>query len=386
MDIISLPQETSRMEIIHIALGKVNPNRMNGVNKVVYNLATEQVKAGNKVSVWGISNSIEHDYPERNFTTVLFKKKSNPFAVPAGFEDALIQSHSNTIFHIHGGFIPVFYSISKLMRKLNRKFIFTPHGSYNRIAWRKSGFSKRIYFNLFENNMLKNAALVHVLGKSETEGLNTISSGLEIVRAPYGFELASNEILPTRAAKENYLIGFCGRIDIYTKGLDVLVKAFADFLKTHPLSNLWIIGDGPERVALENQVKQLNVSEKVIFYGSKYGQEKDDLISQLDLFVHPSRNEGLPTAVLEASSMGIPCLITEATNLGDEVRASDSGIVIAHTNAAEMVQGFEKSFEVFSKPSAAEQRKNAQQMVLDYFNWNKVIDNFNSIYKRALSK
>jgi hypothetical protein len=43
------------MEIIHIVLGKANPDRMNGVNKVVYQLATKQVEFGENVAVWGLS-------------------------------------------------------------------------------------------------------------------------------------------------------------------------------------------------------------------------------------------------------------------------------------------------------------------------------------------
>jgi glycosyltransferase involved in cell wall biosynthesis len=374
------------MEIIHIALGKVNPNRMNGVNKVVFNLALEQVKAGIDVQVWGISNSLEHNYPERNFTTVLFKKKANPFAIPDSFVDALINSKPSTIFHIHGGFIPVFYCISKLMQKFNRKFIFTPHGSYNRIALRKNGFLKRIYFNLFELKMLKNASLVHVLGKSESEGLDEISSELEVHRVPYGFELSSTIYQNENSINESYTIGFCGRIDIYTKGLDVLLNAFAVFLESNSNAKLWIIGDGIERQKLENKAKKLKIFNSVVFYGSRYGNEKNELIAQLDLFVHPSRNEGLPTAVLEASSMGIPCLISEATNLGDEVRASNSGVVIAHTNNTEMLEGIKACYEAFSKTSINELRNNSKQMVTDYFNWNKIIADFNSIYNRALSK
>jgi hypothetical protein len=60
------------MEIIHIVLGKANPDRMNGVNKVVYQLATKQAEFGEKVSVWGISGDTVNNYGERNFNTELF--------------------------------------------------------------------------------------------------------------------------------------------------------------------------------------------------------------------------------------------------------------------------------------------------------------------------
>ena len=51
------------MEIIHLVLGKANPLRMNGVNKVVHELAEQQCASGLKASVWGITAQPVHDYP-----------------------------------------------------------------------------------------------------------------------------------------------------------------------------------------------------------------------------------------------------------------------------------------------------------------------------------
>ena len=62
------------MEIIHLILGKANPQRMNGVNKVVYQLATEQTNAGKTVIVYGIAADTNINYPDRNFTTKKNKK------------------------------------------------------------------------------------------------------------------------------------------------------------------------------------------------------------------------------------------------------------------------------------------------------------------------
>ena len=64
------------MEIIHIVLGKANPDRMNGVNKVVFQLATKQAESGRKVTVWGITKDPIKNFPDRNFETVLFPLES----------------------------------------------------------------------------------------------------------------------------------------------------------------------------------------------------------------------------------------------------------------------------------------------------------------------
>ncbi|MEZ5173674.1 MAG: glycosyltransferase family 4 protein [Bacteroidia bacterium] len=372
------------MEIIHIALGKVNPQRMNGVNKVVYNLATEQAKAGMHVSVWGISSSIEHNYPERNFKTIIFKKAFFPFSLPAGFEEAVLSTSEDTVFHIHGGFIPVFYSISGILKKLDRKIIFTPHGSYNKIAWRKSYYLKSAYFRLFEQKMLNRVSVIHVLGKSETDGLNALSSGHEIQRIPYGFELNS-ELKTTASDNFEFIIGFCGRIDIYTKGLDVLIDGFAQFLSINKDARLWIIGDGSQKQELIERAVGLGIAQNCVFWGSKFGDEKDNLIVQMNLFAHPSRNEGLPTAVLEAASLGVPCMITEATNLGEEVKSAGSGVVIPAADALAVAAAFKQVYFTSKSDGLNELKNKSQEMVANYFNWSDILKQFDSIYNRALS-
>jgi hypothetical protein len=57
------------MEIIHLVLGKANPQRMNGVNKVVFEMATKQADNGFAIQVWGIAKDTTHNYPNRSFIT-----------------------------------------------------------------------------------------------------------------------------------------------------------------------------------------------------------------------------------------------------------------------------------------------------------------------------
>ena len=157
------------MEIIHVILGKANPNRMNGVNKVVNSIATFQKKLGHKVSVWGITKNPVHDYPERNYDTILFKEKSK-FFMPKGMLSQINKQSKETTFHFHGGFIPQFILISKFILKRGAKYVFTPHGSYNTIAMERSNWKKKLYVLLYEKKMVENAKSIHFIGKSEIEG------------------------------------------------------------------------------------------------------------------------------------------------------------------------------------------------------------------------
>ena len=97
---------------------------------------------------------------------------------------------------------------------------------------------------------------------------------------------------------------FVGRL-APEKGLDVLLQAWATEVRPErPAARLTLIGDGPERSSLETQAERLGVQNAVEFAG-----RVDDPIARLrdcDLFVLPSREEGMSVALLEAMALGIP--------------------------------------------------------------------------------
>ena len=106
------------MKIIHLVLGKANPERMNGVNKVAHNLATTQTDLGYDVTLWGITESLVHNYPPRNYKTDLFQAIDSRFKVHESIVEAIEKLPKDTIFHIHGSFIKEFYIVSKLLKKI----------------------------------------------------------------------------------------------------------------------------------------------------------------------------------------------------------------------------------------------------------------------------
>jgi len=366
------------MEIIHIVLGKANPERMNGVNKVVYQLATKQVNFNVKVSVWGITNDKENNYGERNFETQLFLKQRNPFAISEELKLAIIDKKDKAVFHLHGGWIPVFYSLAKLMHQHQISFVLTPHGAYNTIAMQRSSWIKKFYFSLFEKKLLSRTSKIHCIGKSEVNGLKKIFENKKAILLPYGYE-KDKTITIENTANPSIVFGFIGRLDIYTKGLDTLLKAFASFKKNQPEAQLWIVGDSKEKTILEQQIKAKSLEKNIILFGSKFGVEKEEILQRMDVFVHPSRNEGLPLSVIEAASFGKPCIVTDATNIGTQIVNSKAGITIYSQSSAQLYEAMLKLFSVWENPAAfKEMQENAMQMVEENYNWKKLIAQFNT--------
>lgn len=367
------------MEIIHVILGKANPNRMNGVNKVVYQLATKQHQNKLNVSVWGITKDIYAPLSERVFKTRLFESSINPFGVNDTLLSAMLSKKGKAIFHIHGGWVPVFSKIAVFLADNNIQYVFTPHGAYNAIAMERSSVIKKIYFKLFEKKVIENASKIHCIGKSEVNGLNSIFQTTKSFLLPYGFQVVNKPVAPMLNRKE-MIIGFVGRLDIYTKGLDLLVDAFEKFQRDVPIAKLWIVGDGPGRKKIKSIVAEKGLTKSVIFFGSVFGEDKDNLIRKMDIFAHPSRNEGLPSAVLEASNFGIPCVVSEATNIGDYVNLYNAGVSIQNENSEELKNAFFLFYKMWLDQSLQAMKFNAQRMVRNAFAWNNVIKDFNQLY------
>src|SRR6185295_7064138 len=94
----------------------------------------------------------------------------------------------------------------------------------------------------------------------------------------------------------------CAAALVRRKGIDVLLEAMAILANEHGALRLWIAGEGSEREALQTQVAQLGLVSAVRFLGRR--DDTADLLAACDIFVLPSRHEGLGVAALEAMAAG----------------------------------------------------------------------------------
>ncbi|MFC6223335.1 glycosyltransferase family 4 protein [Hymenobacter artigasi] len=375
------------MKIIHLILGKANPERMNGVNKVVHALATQQQRAGADVAVWGITADLSENYPAREFATRLFPAQRNPFGVAKALLAALDElSRGSAVVHLHGAFIPAFYTLARRLTALDIPYVLTPHGSYSPAARRKSWLTKLAYAFLFEGYLLRHSARVHCLGLSEVTGVEHMSHTVRTSLMPYGFE-PPQAVLPLfPAARGRFRVGFCGRLDDNHKGLDCLLAGFAEFARLVPEAELWVIGDGPDRQLVADWAAEAPEG-SVQLLGSRYGDEKIALLGQLDVFAHTSHYEGLPTAVLEAVALGIPCVVTEATNLGSYVREFGCGEVLATASPALLTDALHRLYAQWAAAPAETEALalRCRRMVRTAFSWPNLLPAYEQMYQEALA-
>lgn len=124
------------------------------------------------------------------------------------------------------------------------------------------------------------------------------------------------------------LVVYVGRLHP-VKGVDVLIEAWASLAKPAPGgARLIVVGDGPARGELERRAERLGLGESVSFVG-----ERSDVMTfyrAADLFVLPSRSEGLSNAFMEALSCGVPILASDVGGTSDLLsNGYSSGLVPA---------------------------------------------------------
>lgn len=358
------------MRIIHLILGKANPDRMNGVNKLVFEMVSTQQALGFNVRLWGISKSPVHNYPERNFRTELFQMTSNKLSIHTDIQKAINALSPDTVFHLHGSFIPEFYHIGKLLTNRKIPFVYTPHGALAPAALKRSGWKKKIYFKLFEKTLLQNAACMIATGQSVYDNVDTLIQVQRKALIPNGQSLIIRHETSRKA--EQIIFGFCGRIALKHKGLDLLLEGFKIFKAKGGDAVIHFIGDGEEMLKFKKIARDLGVLDDLTFFGAQFGEDKFRLLSSFDVFVHTSRMEGFPAAVLEATAIGLPVLISKHTNVWDYISKYDCGLLIdpnTPENIASQLVAFEK---LFKSERLREMGENAQRMITDIFDW-KVI-------------
>ena len=125
--------------------------------------------------------------------------------------------------------------------------------------------------------------------------------------------------------RQKVIIGCVGRLHSDKDHMNLL-KAVRELVHQEvPGFSLFLVGDGAERRALETFVEEYDLAAHVSFLGER--TDVADLYHTFDIFVLPSKTEGLPIALLEAMSSGLACVATSVGGVPEALK-SDAGVVV----------------------------------------------------------
>jgi glycosyltransferase involved in cell wall biosynthesis len=131
--------------------------------------------------------------------------------------------------------------------------------------------------------------------------------GPKIAHIPNGIKIGG-PIQKSNVASNRRLV-WVGRLTAQ-KGIDILFKALANVVAAGREFSLEIIGNGPDMALLLKQCRQLRLEKKVRFTGALAKEAIRAKLADTDVFLLPSRYEGMSNAALEAMEAGLPMLLT----------------------------------------------------------------------------
>lgn len=154
------------------------------------------------------------------------------------------------------------------------------------------------------------------------EKIKIFHNALDIDR--YTYDKEKRESIRSKLnVEDKFIIGNVGRIS-YQKNHEFLIDIFYEVQKKVDNAVLILIGDGELKSKVREKVYEYGITDKVLFLGEKNNVE--DYLQVMDIFVFPTRFEGLPNALVEAQASGLKCLCS--TNVTKEVKLTDNVIFL----------------------------------------------------------
>lgn len=115
-----------------------------------------------------------------------------------------------------------------------------------------------------------------------------------------------------------FVLGNVGRF-VYQKNHDFLIDIFYEVCKDIKNAKLILVGDGPLKNEIYNKIKKYNILDRVLFLGRR--DDINNIMQAMDIFLLPSRFEGLPLVLIEAQCNGLNCIASE--NISYESKITD---------------------------------------------------------------
>ncbi len=239
------------------------------------------------------------------------------------------------LVHIHGLWRPGLATILRESLQRSCPYVITPHGMLARWSLGQKPLRKKIALALTWRKLIRRASFVQALTQAEARDFDALGIDCPVDVIPNGFFLEEMGQLPSAGSFHadhpelggQRFILFLGRLH-YVKRVDWLVRAFAKLAATNADVRLVLAGpDCGTRPQLKDEVKTLQLVDRVHFVGPLYGKHKYAAMEDARCFCQPSVYETFSMSILEAMACGLPPVITRGCNF-DEVQTSGAGLVV----------------------------------------------------------
>jgi glycosyltransferase involved in cell wall biosynthesis len=176
------------------------------------------------------------------------------------------------------------------------------------------------------------------------------------------------------------LVGICATLRSW-KGHRYLVDAMP--MLAHRDAQLLIVGEGPQREALEHQVAALGLRDRVRLIGNQ--NDVAPWLAAFDVFALPSyADEGVPQALVQAMFVGTPCVTTDAGAIGEAAIADFTALVVAKENTIALAAAVDRLLG--DAPLATSLATAARERVAAKFGLASMLDRVESVFRRVVAE
>lgn len=313
----------------------------------------------------------------------LHRNKGLDFKVIKQFASLLTEKKVD-IVHAHQ-YTPYFYSVlASVFSSRRPKVIFTEHGRHqpDKVRW------KRVVFNtLFLPFTHKYTGVARfskdslvAFEKIPANRIDVIYNGIDLTRFPKNYD--KNTVRKELELPVNRpLIGIIARLDPI-KDHKTLIDAVG-LLKTEISAVvLLIVGDGPTRPSLENQVKKAGLENNVVFVGMR--TDVPQLLMALDVFVLPSIMEAMSVTLLEAMSAQIPVIATDVGGNREVVIAGETGELVPVNDPETLARSLKTILA--DKTQSRKMGIAGRKRVEEFFTFTQMIDQYKNMYLTLMNR
>lgn len=205
-----------------------------------------------------------------------------------------------------------------------------------------------------------------------------IPSGVEIERYRKPTPLRRSDLgLP----EASFVVGCVARL-VPVKGIEDAITATAQLVDLTPPVHLVLVGDGPQRGALQKLAGQLGVRERVHFLGLR--RDVPDLLPVFDILVLPSRNEGMGRVLVEAQAAGVPVVATRVGGVPDLVSEGQTGRLVPPGDPAALAAAIRSLAE--DRAALTQMRDAARAHVAEYLSAEAMVASLEAVYRPRLGQ
>lgn len=236
--------------------------------------------------------------------------------------------NSRNVEHVHFGFLTMSIGRGNSAKAIGARMSASIRGyDISRYTLRHPDAYQTIWKKLDKLHYISDALLV----KAKKHGL-TERADLQLVKITPAIDTSTFNSSGKALPSDNVLTFLTIARLHWTKGLEYAIEAVAALKKSGVKFKYVIVGDGIELERLKYACFQLDLMDEVVFAGKRDHFEIHEYYRNCDIYIQYSIQEGFCNAVLEAQAMGIPCIVSDAEGLPENVLNGETGWVIPANN------------------------------------------------------